>query len=323
MRVDRDGGAGCPVYWGAMNITVLPAESAEYLAALGILFQQLPADQRAEQIAQLMASVREETFSLAGLLLARDGARPVGAMLNILQGDGTVFMWPPVVLAGVDLKSVASALIAGAGRWIETQPYRLAQCLLDPGATVDRELFEHQGFPHLADLLFLRRALEVPCPIEGAPLSFVTYTEGESARFAAVLEQTYRGSCDCPRLNGLRTGAEALLGHQFAGQFDPRLWRVYRSGESDVGVLLFANHPDQHEWELTYMGIVPEHRGKGLGRKMIAQGLEQARASGATGVFLAVDEKNRYARRLYEDMGFAHFLSRTVMARLADRSEVR
>ena len=81
---------------------------------------------------------------------------------------------------------------------------------------------------------------------------------------------------------------------------------------------MFAHHPDSGEWELTYMGIVPEHRGQGLGRKMIAQGLEHARASGAAGVFLAVDEQNTYARKLYESMGFVHFLSRTVMARISD-----
>ena len=299
-------------------ITVAPVESAELLAALEILFQHLPAAQRAEQIAQLIASVREETFSLEGLLLARAESGPVGTMLNIRQPDGTVFMWPPVAVARVDLHAVARALLAGVRQWLDTAPYRLAQCLLDPEAVVDRQLFEAQGFPHLADLLFLRRDLGDSCMVVNEPMPFVTFAEEARARFAAVLERTYQGSRDCPRLNGLRSGAEALQGHRFAGEFDPRLWRVYRSGKSDAGVMLFANHPDQGEWELTYMGIVPEHRGEGLGRKMIAQGLEHARASGATGVFLAVDEQNSYARRLYEEMGFVQFLSRTVMARISD-----
>lgn len=53
------------------------------------------------------------------------------------------------------------------------------------------------------------------------------------------------------------------------------------------------------------MGLLPSHREAGIGRRLLATTLEQARACGLERVELHVFSANVRARRLYESLGFA------------------
>lgn len=53
------------------------------------------------------------------------------------------------------------------------------------------------------------------------------------------------------------------------------------------------------------MGLLPSHRGTGIGRRLLASTLERARARGLERVELHVFSTNVRARRLYESLGFA------------------
>jgi ribosomal protein S18 acetylase RimI-like enzyme len=150
----------------------------------------------------------------------------------------------------------------------------------------------------------------------GPPLTSIGFDPQHPERFEQVLERTYLGSRDCPALNGTRTAAEALAGHRLAGEFDPARWRLYQAGGSDVGILLMAAHAEQRMWEVVYMGLVPEARGRGYGRAMLLDGLRAAAAAGQAGMFLAVDKSNEFAVRLYESLGFARVGEQAVHLRL-------
>lgn len=52
------------------------------------------------------------------------------------------------------------------------------------------------------------------------------------------------------------------------------------------------------------MGIVSEHRGKGLGRRLIDRAIAKAREIGLERIVLTVREKNTRAIALYEKVGF-------------------
>jgi ribosomal protein S18 acetylase RimI-like enzyme len=52
------------------------------------------------------------------------------------------------------------------------------------------------------------------------------------------------------------------------------------------------------------MGVLPQHRGKGLGRALMAAALTAARDRGITRVELTVRTDNTRARKLYESFGF-------------------
>ena len=58
------------------------------------------------------------------------------------------------------------------------------------------------------------------------------------------------------------------------------------------------------EAEILTVGVRPELRGAGVGRRLLDAALETARAEGAESVFLEVAEDNPAARRLYAGGGF-------------------
>ena len=52
------------------------------------------------------------------------------------------------------------------------------------------------------------------------------------------------------------------------------------------------------------LGVLPEHRGKGLGRAILLEGVRRLRAAGAKEVMLQVATENKNALHLYESCGF-------------------
>jgi ribosomal protein S18 acetylase RimI-like enzyme len=121
-------------------------------------------------------------------------------------------------------------------------------------------------------------------------------------------------------LNGLRNGLEAVAGHRLTGV--PLLdgWLVFRDETCDVGVLLLADQPEQNAWELVYMGVVPEARGRGYGRAIVAEAIRRAANSSRRDLLLAVDERNRYAETIYEAAGFEFLDRKRVFARRPGQS---
>ena len=51
------------------------------------------------------------------------------------------------------------------------------------------------------------------------------------------------------------------------------------------------------------MGIVPQYRSQGIGRKLLRKLIDLARGDGFTGLSLSLDPAN-FARKLYESEGF-------------------
>ena len=83
------------------------------------------------------------------------------------------------------------------------------------------------------------------------------------------------------------------------------------------------DHPTKDAWEVVYMGVVPDARGKGYGRAMLWHGLDEARRAGRGSVLLAVDGKNLYANRIYDDLGFIEVASRAVHVRMREDQRIR
>jgi ribosomal protein S18 acetylase RimI-like enzyme len=52
------------------------------------------------------------------------------------------------------------------------------------------------------------------------------------------------------------------------------------------------------------IGLLPEYRGKGIGRKLLETAIEAALSSGIERIELAVYESNTHAIRLYQSIGF-------------------
>jgi ribosomal protein S18 acetylase RimI-like enzyme len=94
-----------------------------------------------------------------------------------------------------------------------------------------------------------------------------------------------------------------IHGHQAHGQHDPAWWWLAELNGDPVGVLLLTE-ASLGEWEVGYMGVVPEARRRGVGSAMLTQALTRVQALGAVQVVLCVDDRNRPARQLYAQLGF-------------------
>jgi GNAT superfamily N-acetyltransferase len=298
---------------------VVPGAGPLQQAALGLLYSPLPAEQRAQQLTDTLAAVDRGEMSLDNLLVALDGERVVGTVLAVLRPGGAAFLWPPAVGEGAP-PDVAAALLAALAARVECQGAHFIQCLLDPGDVANGEILNRGGIPYATDLILLSRSLlgsapESPAGATGAlpapgpspgrlEVSVECYAPEAHAAFSRLVERTYAGTLDCPVLARVRGGEESLEAHRAAGEFVPDAWRLYREGGADVGVLLLAEHPERDTWEVAYLGVVPEARGRGLGRAILQDGLALARRSGRAAIEIAVDAANTPAIRLYRHLGF-------------------
>lgn len=67
---------------------------------------------------------------------------------------------------------------------------------------------------------------------------------------------------------------------------------------------IYTGLPDAHVEELY---VVPERRGRGIGRALLSAAMAAAREAGATHVELTTGESDEAARALYESEGFTNF----------------
>lgn len=102
-----------------------------------------------------------------------------------------------------------------------------------------------------------------------------------------------------------------------AWQTDPLAFLLV---EGDTGFLL--GRAIAGEAELLTLAVTPEARGRGLGRRLVARFLYQARLRGAEEAFLEVAEDNAPARALYAVAGFAESGRRRGYYRRADGTAV-
>jgi ribosomal-protein-alanine N-acetyltransferase len=92
----------------------------------------------------------------------------------------------------------------------------------------------------------------------------------------------------------------AELGHRnshmlVAGPASPQPWQTW-------GYLIFWVVLD--EMHILNLAVAPEHRRRGIARRLLAEGLAQARELGAEVSWLEVRPSNLAARALYKSLGF-------------------
>ena len=91
---------------------------------------------------------------------------------------------------------------------------------------------------------------------------------------------------------------------------DPSRARIYVARQKTKVIAMAALHftistaEGGRVAELQDCVVHPEHRGKGVGEKLLAYVLEQAKAEGALRVMLLTDGDNARAQALYRKLGF-------------------
>jgi ribosomal protein S18 acetylase RimI-like enzyme len=104
-------------------------------------------------------------------------------------------------------------------------------------------------------------------------------------------------------------GVEALTEHS-RRLLEEGEMAVLLAGDGPDGISLLRFRPSvwtgEPEAHLQELYVVPPLRGQGIGRALLEQTLEFARAAGATGIDLNTGETDTAARALYESMGFTN-----------------
>jgi ribosomal protein S18 acetylase RimI-like enzyme len=297
------------------SIEIRPAPEESLDRALQLVFQDLAPSLRQRQTAATLEEIRAEPATAHGLLTAWSGEMLVGAIFIQIQTGRIASLWPPRLATqrAAEADAVIVPLLTAAIELGVRAKSRIIQALLQTDAGPDALRLKQAGFEHVADLLYMvspASAFPSTCPDD--VLQFERYSSGAADRFAAMVERTYVGTRDCPRLNGVRPIGEVLDGYRSVGRFDPSNWRLVRHGGNDVGCLLLADHPPHELWEIVYMGIIPEARGKGLGLVVTRHAQWLAGKAGAERLVLAVDAANEPAIKGYAAAGFAGWDRRSV-----------
>jgi mycothiol synthase len=104
------------------------------------------------------------------------------------------------------------------------------------------------------------------------------------------------------------TADEVRRSHTSPG-FDPTTVLVVEDAASGVmtgfcRILPFTADDGSRAGEIRLLGVLPEWRGRGLGRAVTAWGVTELRRRGAAAVILAVEGENSGALHLYSGLGF-------------------
>lgn len=301
------------MYPAAMSeFEICRCDPSEFESALKCLHDGLSRDQQPVLVQTLDLLRTEDESIFTGLLIAKsNGSIAAAAWVQFTPGSAAV-VWPPSFTS-----PAALALMAAVDKLLEESKTRLAQILIAATEAVDEDLLGRANFHRLVDLAYftLERS-NFSKYGERGDLQFIPRASDYPERLHQVIRESYEQSLDCPQLNDLRDPAEIVAGYKAQGTFEPDNWFLVHHAGRDVGVLILTVHPPGENWELVYMGIVPEARGQGFGEQVVRFAVQQARRHNAERLVLAVDERNSPALETYRRIGFVMWDRRTVYARL-------
>ena len=295
------------------SLTIAPAPPGDWFKALDLVLQHLPAEERGQRRANVLTMLASGEIGPHSILVARQAGRLAGAMVYVPLKGATCLFWPPQATPDTSA-AVVDSLVRHALASLQADGTKIAQVILPAAELPIAAPLLRGGFQHVTQLQFLRhRGPSAPPRRLAVELSFESYQPGNQLLFHKTLERTYEGTLDIPELNGRRSIEEVIAGHQGQGKFRPEFWCLAVREGRPVGVVMLADSSDGHAWEMSYLGVVPEARGLGIGWALAHRGLDQAFQAGASQLLVAVDARNRPARQLYEKMGFVLVDEREVL----------
>ena len=184
---------------------------------------------------------------------------------------------------------------------------RLVQALSAPSEPLRSQAWTLGGMRHLASLDYMERPLGTGTPPgQDLPpgIRLAAWEPAERAMLQRLLVDTYVETLDCPGLAQMRDPADILDGHLAAGEHDPELWTIAWRGDRPVAALLLSPSQATESLEVVYLGIVPDHRAKGLGRALMSHAMSISHGRPERVIALAVDSRNTPAMALYARSGF-------------------
>jgi len=308
-----------------MNIDSLPgigpATSEELRAALRLALRTGSEQHEIARTEHALRLIESGQFNPAGVLVAREQGRLIGAMLCQPLAGASGLVWPVQSSPPAGTAELENRLIEGARTWLRSQGAKMVQCLLAESEASAAPMLLRNGFRHITRLWYMRHDLDaIDQDSQEVPaLQLEPYSHCNPLDFERVLLATYEDSVDCPEITGVRSGSEIIAGHRAQGRHDPTRWWLAYARREPVGVLLLTELPEGPGWDLSYLGLVREARGQRFGRRLVEHALRACRMEGASCLTLSVDGRNHAAIRLYHGRGFHAYDEREVFLDILPR----
>ncbi len=139
--------------------------------------------------------------------------------------------------------------------------------------------------------------------VEAAPGEWLAFESARRALFAETFYRTFEGSVDCRELPPNPDGALLMRAFEERGAHDPDDFAILLDDGAPAGVIFVVHSRDAAE--IAYLGVVPQHRGRGLGRLLVERAFERAAARRAAVLTVTADSQNTPALALYRKAGFS------------------
>ena len=242
----------------------------------------------------------------AVVTLAAEGHNgPCGSITAQVLPGRVASVTPPQTSDSGDRGETARNLVIQLNAELHAEGVQLAQSLLAPEDLEGAKALRVGGYEHASDLLYMAaEAASFPDQSLALPFDLVPITTNDHARLERIVDATYVGTLDCPRIDGLRATADVIAGYRAVGESGDRLWRIVHAENEDVGCLLLADHSSTRQYEVVYVGLKPEVRGRGWGLELTRHAQWIARQADCKRLVLAVDAANEPAIRIYAAAGF-------------------
>jgi GNAT superfamily N-acetyltransferase len=271
----------------------------ELLAALRVLVSSRSTTDQELRVERSRDALTQGKYDPNGLFITRNTlGRVNGAILVQAMPGGLGVAWPP----RGENRSVEDALTQTACAWLRSCGVKVCQAFASVEDRSDLAPLERNGFPWVTQLVFLRRELEESVDRNAWPRVAArcrAWSGVIKAEEASVLLATHEGTLDCPELNTGRTSREIIEGFREGQAVHCSWWHTIEVSGEPVGVLLFDQGPESALLELSYLGLIPSARGRGLGTLALSFALEIARGCGYHAISVSVDARNEPALRLY------------------------
>ncbi len=269
------------------------AAGAEMSAAATLSGWQTAAD---IGVAEAMVAVEDET-ALGWITVRFNADRQVGRilMLEVVPGAEAAALTPLVDYAVARIWAEPGIQFLNATLHLDSPEIRAAFAKYAIPCVPREEM-------RLADVGAFSTEPPLPDGFRFAPLSLVDVEMG-----AVVVVAAYRGTIDETIYPEMATeaGMRVALTENLTDEhdiYDPTASALLYAGDRPIGLIVCALTPERRGYVIEVC-VVPEHRGRGLGRALLTHALTAFHAENAIGAQLWVTLENP-ARNLYESLGF-------------------
>jgi mycothiol synthase len=293
---------------------ITAARPDEWSAAFELALAQVPEAERPGRVLNALTLLSAGEIDPQGIIVARTPAELAGVQVCLPLAGKSGLFWLPQVEAAWRASELGERLVRAAVAWVRQRGAKLAQAILPANDVARAGPLLRSGFRHITQLHYLRHHLVDIAPLPVMPaMRLQPWTPDLEPVFHETLLHTYEGTLDCPELNGVRTIEEIIAGHRAQGIWRPERWWLAFQDNQPAGVGLLTELFDQGGWDLSYVGVVPPMRQRGLGRALTVHALHAAQEAGTLQLMVAVDKRNAAALQMYQSLGFELTESREVL----------